>query len=120
MSAKKNHVTARPDPDSAVHRSSGNVFVDLGHPDAEERLAKARLAHIICSIIRSAKLTQVQAGKILGIDQPKVSALMRGRLREFSTERLMRFITQLDHDVVITVRSPQRHHRGGLRVLAEA
>jgi predicted XRE-type DNA-binding protein len=119
MSAKKKHVAAKPDPDSMVHRSSGNVFTDLGHPDAEDRLAKARLAHIICSIIRSAKLTQVQAGKILGIDQPKISALMRGRLREFSTDRLMRFITQLNHDVVITVRSAKQHHHGGLKVLAE-
>ena len=72
--------------------SSGNVFADLGVPNPEEALAKAELAHKIIVLIRERGLTQVQAAKLLGIDQPKVSALIRGRLTGFSLERLMRFL----------------------------
>jgi predicted XRE-type DNA-binding protein len=73
-------------------RSSGNVFADLGLARPEERLAKAGLALEIERIIRKRGLTQAEAGKILGIDQPKVSALRRGRLGGFSVERLIRFL----------------------------
>lgn len=103
-----------------VHDSSGNVFADLGFPDAGERLAKARLAQTICELISAADLTQKEAGQRLGIDQPKVSALMRGKLRDFSTERLMRFVTALDHDVVITICEPKKTGRPAVRVLIEA
>jgi predicted XRE-type DNA-binding protein len=83
---------------------SGNVFADLGLPNADERLAKAKLAHQIYTLITSAGWTQSQAAKKLGIDQPKVSALLRGRLAGFSIERLFHFLNQLGQDIRITIR----------------
>lgn len=84
--------------------SSGNVFKDLGLPNPEERLAKARLASMIYDIISERGLTQVEAGKILGINQPKVSALRNGRLAGFSIERLFSLLRKLDRDIEIVVR----------------
>jgi predicted XRE-type DNA-binding protein len=103
-----------------IERGSGNVFADLGFPDAEERLAKANLAHRICSIIEASGLTQVQAAKRLGVDQPKVSMLIRGRLKDFSTERLLHFLVLLGRDVVIDIRDPEDRKHPSMRVLAEA
>jgi predicted XRE-type DNA-binding protein len=88
--------------------SSGNVFADLGLPNPEEALAKAELAHKITVLIQDKGLTQVQSAKLLGIDQPKVSALIRGRLSGFSLERLMRFLLMLGQDIKITVQSCPR------------
>jgi predicted XRE-type DNA-binding protein len=88
--------------------SSGNVFADLGLPRAEEALAKAELAQRISAIIRELGLTQIQAAEILGVDQPKISALCRGRLSGFSIERLLRFLMLLGHDVQITIKSRPR------------
>jgi predicted XRE-type DNA-binding protein len=82
---------------------SGNVFADIGVPDPDVALAKAKLARQIDAIIEDRALTQQQAAEILGIGQPKVSAIVRGRLREFSTERLMQLLTRFDMDVDITV-----------------
>lgn len=84
---------------------SGNVFADLGVPHPEEALAKAKLARAICLLIEAESLTQKAVAQRLGIDQPKVSALMRGRLAEFSTDRLLRFLLRLGHDVNINIRS---------------
>lgn len=78
-----------------VTRSSGNVFADLGLPNPEERLAKAHLALEIGRILKQRKLTQHAAAKLMGVDQPKVSHLLHGRLSGFSTERLMGFLTAL-------------------------
>jgi predicted XRE-type DNA-binding protein len=86
---------------------SGNVFRDLGLPDAEELQAKADLAYEISRTIDQRKLSQREAAEILGIDQPKVSALVRGRLSGFSMERLYRFLNALGKDVEIVVR-PRR------------
>jgi predicted XRE-type DNA-binding protein len=83
--------------------SSGNIFADLGVANPEEAQAKADLVDRIVDIIQERKLTQVQAGKLLGVDQPKVSALMRGRLTDFSIERLLRFLLSLGQDVHIAV-----------------
>jgi predicted XRE-type DNA-binding protein len=96
--------------------SSGNVFADLGLPNPEEALAKAELAHKIIVLIRARGLTQVQTAKLLGVDQPKVSALMRGRLTGFSLERLMRFLLLFGQDIQITVR-PTTHDPAQARVL---
>ncbi len=96
--------------------SSGNVFADLGLQNAEELLAKAELAHKITILIAEKKLTQVQAAKLLGIDQPKISYLMRGRLSGFSLERLMRFLLLLGQDIKITVQAAPRN-RSKARVL---
>ncbi len=84
--------------------SSGNVFADIGLPLPEERLAKADLAFRISELIRARGLTQPAAAKLLGIDQPKISRLMRGQLTGFSTERLMQFLTLLGQDVEIVVK----------------
>lgn len=78
--------------------SSGNVFADLGLPNPEERLAKAKLAHQINTLIDQKQLTQKAAGELLDIDQPKISALSTGRLAGLSLERLFRFLTILDQD----------------------
>jgi predicted XRE-type DNA-binding protein len=82
---------------------SGNIYADLGVVHPQEARAKADLAHRIVDIIAARKLTQVQAGKVLGVDQPKVSALMRGRLTDFSIERLLRFLLLLGQNVHIAV-----------------
>jgi predicted XRE-type DNA-binding protein len=102
-----------------VHNSSGNVFADMGFADADERLAKAELAHHLVMLIKDARLSQNEAADRLGIDQPKVSALLRGKLKDFSTERLIRFITLMNHDVVISIRDPQKKSRPSVRVLVE-
>jgi predicted XRE-type DNA-binding protein len=114
----KNRKAKRPRGDVKMRSSSGNVFADMGLPDAEERLAKAELAHEICALIQSAKLTQVQAARMLGVDQPKVSALLHGRFKDFSTDRLLRFIKLLGRDVHIVIRPPEPHRRAAIRVLA--
>lgn len=87
-----------------VEQSSGNVFADLGVEEPDTARLKAELAHRIASIIDHRHLTQEQAAEILGVDQPKVSALVRGRLYGFSAERLMEFLTALGRDVEIHVR----------------
>lgn len=88
--------------------SSGNVFADLGLPDAEEHLVKAGLVLKIGKAIRARGMTQAEAAGALGIDQPKVSALLRGQFRGYSVERLMRFLVALGHDVEIVVRAKRR------------
>ena len=93
-------------------KSSGNVFADLGLPDAEERLAKAELARQIEHIIKKKRLTQERAAKILGISQPKVSALLHGKLAGFSMDRLLKFLMALDQDIEIRIKSkPSRVRR---------
>jgi predicted XRE-type DNA-binding protein len=84
--------------------SSGNVFADLGLPDAPELQVKADLAYEISRTIDQRGLTQNEAAEILGVDQPKVSALVRGRLHGFSMERLYRFLNALGKDVEIVIR----------------
>src|SRR3990170_8153688 len=101
-----------------IHASSGNVFADLKLPDADEYMAKSKLAVRIFKIIKSRRLTQVDAGKLLGISQPKVSALMNGRLDGFSTERLFRFLNALGCDVRISVSRPHPRKTGQVHVLA--
>ena len=87
-----------------VEKSSGNVFADLGLENPEEMLVKAELARRIGIILEERKLTQIEAGEILGIDQPKVSALVRGRLTGFSTTRLLKFLNELGSDIEIVVK----------------
>ena len=87
--------------------SSGNVFADLAIENPEEALAKSELARQIAKLIKKKKLTQKRAAEILGIDQPKISALIRGRLRSFSLERLIRFLNELGQDVSIMISPAQ-------------
>lgn len=104
-----------------VTESSGNVFADLGLPEPEEELAKAQLASHIRRAIVHQRLTQRAAAARMGIDQPKVSALMNGRIDNFSSERLMKLLVLLGQDVDITVRAkPRNRTHGRIRVLGEA
>src|SRR5689334_9976413 len=89
-------------------RSTGNVFAELGLPNADEHLIKAGLVVRIDRIIRKRKLTQATAAQIMGIDQPKVSAMLSGQFRGYSVERLMRFLVPLGHDVEIVVKPRRR------------
>jgi predicted XRE-type DNA-binding protein len=104
-----------------VTAGSGNVFADLELPEPEEELTKAQLASHIRHIIKRKHLSQVAAAAAMGIDQPKVSALLNGRLANFSSDRLMRLLTALGQDVDITVRTkPRRRAHGRIRVVGEA
>ena len=86
-----------------VQTSSGNVFADMKLPNSEELLVKAELANQISDIIANRELTQTEAANILGVDQPKVSALLRGKLSGFSVERLFRFLNALGSHVEIRI-----------------
>jgi predicted XRE-type DNA-binding protein len=100
---------------------SGNVFADLGLQNPEEHLAKAELASRINDAIRKLRLTQASTGERLGIDQPKVSRLMRGYLTNFSTDRLMHFLTLPGQDVEIVVKPiPVIRRVGRVRVVESA
>jgi predicted XRE-type DNA-binding protein len=94
-----------------VVRSSGNVFADLGFADAEERKTKVRLAAAINELLRQRRLSQIEAAGRLGINQPKVSALLHYKLDGFSVERLMRFLNALGQDIQIVIRSKPRSRR---------
>ena len=99
--------------------SSGNVFADLGLPNAEEKQTKARLAFAINEIVRRQRLSQVEAARRLNVNQPKVSALLNYQLQGFSVERLMKFLTALDHDVEIVIHHrPRARKRGRILVTA--
>jgi predicted XRE-type DNA-binding protein len=109
------------EPDIPVTPGSGNVFADLGFAEPEEEFAKAQLASHIRRIIRRRRLTQVAATALMGIDQPKVSALLNGRLASFSTYRLLRLLTALGQDVEIVVKArASDHERGRISVISEA
>jgi predicted XRE-type DNA-binding protein len=95
-------------------RSSGNVFADIGLANPEEALAKAEIARQINQIIAQRELTQSQAGDILGVDQPRVSALSKGRLSLFSLEKMMQFASKLGNEVEITIK-PSPH--SGIKVV---
>ena len=89
---------------SDIFVGTGNVFEDLGLADAEELTTKVRLGLAINNIVDKRKLSQLEAAKLLGINQPKMSALQNYKLDGFSVQRLMHFITALEYDVVIAIR----------------
>ena len=99
--------------------SSGNVFADIGMAEPIESFAKAELAKKVGSIIKHRHLNQTEAAKLLGIDQPKVSRLLRGQLKEFSMTKLLDFMLRLDRDIEIRIK---KHRNGsvppGIEVLA--
>jgi predicted XRE-type DNA-binding protein len=88
-----------------VQASSGNIFADLGLENSDELLVKAELARKISKIITQQQLTQAEAAELLGVDQPKISALINGKLSGFSTDRLFRFLNALGRDVEIVVKN---------------
>ena len=101
-----------------IHAGSGNVYRDLGYPDADEMLVKARLAAKIGEIIRSQELTQVEAARILGVTQPKLSGLLRGQFRGIAERKLIECLTNLGRDVQIVVKNaPRRRAAGKLTVV---
>ena len=100
-----------------VTEGSGNVFADLALPNREQELIKAQLALQIYTILKGSGMTQVEIAKILGVQQPQVSLLMRNRAGNFSVGRLMEFLTALRQDVEITVR-PSRKEHGALSVVS--
>ena len=83
---------------------SGNIYKDLGYPNPEEMQAKAALAHQIYETIKTRNLTQTRAAELMGIDQPKVSDVIRGRISKYSLDRLIRFLRALGRDVEIRVK----------------
>jgi len=93
-----------------VTQGSGNVFADLGLPNAEQELVKAQLTLQIYRIIKQRGLTQSQTARVLGVKQPHVSLLVRNRAGTFSVGRLMEFLTALGQDVEVTVRPTRREH----------
>jgi predicted XRE-type DNA-binding protein len=104
--------------ETKVTPSSGNVFADLGLPNADEEAAKVDLAFEISRIIEERGLTQTEAAELMGVDQPKVSALVRYRLDGFSMERLYRFLNALGRDVEIVVKpKAARRKEGTLKVM---
>lgn len=106
-------MTRKATKDIDYEASTGNVYADLGFADAAEMLAKARIVAQIGRIIQARKLTQAQAAELLGIDQPKVSALLRGHFKGYSQERLIGFLTRLGMDVEIVVRPKARKRQAG-------
>ena len=103
-----------------IKQSGGNIFADMGFENPEEELARAQIVCRICDIIRARKLTQVTAAEILGIDQPKVSALMKGRFGGFSSDRLFRFLNALDRDVEIVIKPKSPDGQASVRVVMPA
>jgi len=100
-----------------VTEGSGNVFADLGLPNPEQELLKAQLTLQIYTILKGSGMTQAEIAKILGVQQPQVSLLMRNRAGSFSVGRLMEFLTALRRDVEITVRATRKEH-GALSVVS--
>ncbi len=91
-----------------ITRGSKNVFEDLGYPDAGERQAKLRLAYALNQVLDQRELTQTASAKLLGLPQPKVSALRNDKLGGFSVERLMTLLNALDQDVEIVTKNAAR------------
>jgi predicted XRE-type DNA-binding protein len=96
-----------------ITAGSGNIFSDLGLPDAETHFLKAQIVSEIYRLIRERKLTQVQAGKRMGISQPEISRMLKGHFREYSIDRLMEFLTTFDRDVEIVVKPHRKAGKAG-------
>jgi len=96
-----------------VEAGSGNIFADLGLPDADTHFLKAQIVSEIYRLTNERKLTQVRAGKLMGISQPEVSRMFKGNFREYSIDRLMGFLTSFDRDVEIVVKPRRKPGKGG-------
>ena len=98
--------------------SSGNVFADLDLPNAEELHLKAQLGYEVFRIIEARKLTQAEAADILGVKQPEISRLKKGKFNHYSVERLLTFLTRLSHDIEIHT-TLSENEVGKIRVMKE-
>jgi predicted XRE-type DNA-binding protein len=104
----------------AVEQGSGNVYADLGFPDSESMLVKAQLVAKIAEIVQRRALTQARTAEILGLTQPKVSALLKGRFRGVSEHRLLECLTRLGRDVHIVIKPAPRSRPSGRLTLSVA
>lgn len=98
--------------------SSGNIFADLEIPDADDVLVKSDLAIEIAATIKKRRLTQERAAEVMGIDQSRVSRIVRGHLDHYSIDSLLHFLTLLNRNVTIVIEAKQSGHRGSMRVRA--
>lgn len=96
-----------------VEQGSENIFADLGRPDAEAHFLKAQIVSEIYRLTNERKLTQMQAGELIGITQPEVSRMFKGNFREYSVERLIGFLTAFDRDVEIVARPHKKAGKSG-------
>ncbi len=96
-----------------ITAGSGNIFADLNLPNAETHFLKAQIVSEIYRLTEERKLTQVQAGKRMGISQPEVSRMFKGHFREYSIDRLMEFLTTFDRDVEIVVKPHRKTGKAG-------
>jgi predicted XRE-type DNA-binding protein len=119
MSANQTSKRNRTKGNTQVFLGTANVFADLGRKDADEAFAKVELAYRIHILIQDLGLSQTEAAKVLHTDRARVSNLMRGRLAEFSIDRLFRFLNRLGQDIDVTIR-PKRQSRAQLHILAKA
>ena len=103
-----------------VEQGSGNVYTDLGYPDSESMLVKAQLVAKIAEIVQRRALTQARTAEILGLTQPKVSALLKGRFRGVSEHRLLECLTRLGRDVHIVIKPTPRSRPNGRLTLSMA
>jgi predicted XRE-type DNA-binding protein len=103
---------------SKVTNGSGNIFADLNLPDANEHHVKAHLVIIIGQMIEKGRLTQTQAATKMGLKQPDVSKILRGRFEGFSLERLLLFVRLLGSDIEIKIKQNKSRQEG--RILIEA
>jgi predicted XRE-type DNA-binding protein len=104
----------------SIERGSGNVYADLGYADSEGMLIKAQLVAKIAEIIQRRELTQADAAKILGLTQPRISALLKGQFRGVSEHRLLECLTRLGRDVHIVVKPAPRSRTNGRLTLSVA
>jgi predicted XRE-type DNA-binding protein len=96
-----------------IEVGSGNIFADLDLPDADAHFLKAQIVAEIYRLTNERKLTQTQAGELMGISQPEVSRMFKGNFREYSVDRLMGFLTAFDRDVEIVVRPRKKKNKTG-------
>jgi len=115
--AKRKDIVAGPSEDEVilVTPSSGNVFADLGFENPDEELAKAKLVSALAEVIERRKLTQANVAAILGVDQPTISKLLRGRTSGFTCDRLMHLLNLLGQDIDISIR-PKRSQEARVNV----
>lgn len=103
--------------DIPIERSTGNVYADLGYADSDSMLIKARLTNEIGEIVRRKSLTQTQTAQVLGMPQPRVSALLRGQFRGISEHKLLECLTRLGRDVEIVIKpAPKSRAMGKLKL----
>ena len=119
--SRPRHRVRRKPARAGVRQVGDNIFADLGRPESDELLAKAELARAVRRLIAQRELTQAAAAKLLGVTQPDVSNLYRGRLAGFSLERLYRFLNALGQDVRIVVQpKPRSRARATIRTTVRA